>query len=69
MALPVLAVILIKVVAVAVAAFLAAYLISNAVRIVFSGASKAAESIGGWGNVILIGGIAYGAYAGGLIKL
>ena len=69
MALPVIAVILIKIIAVALTAWLATYLITSSVRMIFGLGKKIAEDVGGWGNMVIIGGIAYAAYAGGVIKL
>jgi hypothetical protein len=69
MALPVIAVILIKIIAVALTAWLATYLITSSVRMIFGTAAPLAAAVGGWGNMVIIGGIAYAAYAGGVIKL
>jgi hypothetical protein len=69
MALPVIAVILIKIIAVALTAWLATYLITSSVKMIFGTAAPLAAAVGGWGNVVIIGGIVYAAYAGGIIKL
>lgn len=69
MALPVVAVVLLKVVGAALAVFLASYLLTSAVKLFFNVASAGVEAVGGVQNVILIGGIAYLAVNGGFVKL
>lgn len=69
MAIPVIAVVIIKIVAAALAVFLAAYLLNAGVKLLCNVASTIAETVGGVQNVILIGGIAYLAVNGGFVKL
>jgi hypothetical protein len=66
---PAIAIILIKIIAVALTAWLATYLITSSVKMIFGITAPLAAAVGGWGNMIIIGGIAYAAYAGGVIKL
>lgn len=66
---PVLVVVIIKIVAVALAVFLAAYLLNASVKLLCNVASTIAKTVGGVQNVIIIGGIAYLAVNGGFVKL
>lgn len=66
---PAIAIILIKIIAVALTVWLATYLVTSSVRMIFGLTKNVAEAVGGWGNMVIIGGVAYAAYAGGVIKL